>query len=116
MNSPETPSGNFDVSEQIAALRRQSFVLLLALIVVSGTLAAYLFYQAHILKSQLDAVKPQAMQIIQSVSQSRPAMESFIGQLVAYGQTHPDFQKEVLNKYGLIPPPAGTKTAAPAKK
>jgi hypothetical protein len=116
MNPSETQSENCDVADQIAALRRQSFVLLLALIVVSGTLAAYLFYQTHIIKSQLDAVKPQALQVIQTVNQNRPAMENFIGQLVAYGQTHPDFQKEVLNKYGLVPPPAAPKTAAPVKK
>ena len=44
MNEPEMNlPGSADLAGQVAALRRQVFTLLLALIVVSGTLAAYLW-------------------------------------------------------------------------
>lgn len=97
MNSP-APA---ELSEQIAALRRQIFTLLLALIVVSGTLAAFLFYQSRVFGKDIANVKPQAMQIIQGFNQSRPKLEDFVNQLITYGQTHPEFQQQVLEKYHI---------------
>jgi hypothetical protein len=106
MNTFETSS---DISAQLAALRRQVFTLLLVLIVVSGTLTVYLYLQAKHTSNDLKAIRPQAMQIIQTFNQSKPGVENFVNQLVAYGIAHPEFQREVLNKYGLIPPPAAKK-------
>jgi|SRR5258706_4489163 DNA integrity scanning protein DisA with diadenylate cyclase activity len=106
MNTPET---NSEISEQITALRRQVFTLLLVLIVVSGTLTVYLYRQAKMMRTDIAAIKPQATQIIQTFNQSKPNVENFVNQLVAYGSAHPDFQKEVLNKYGLIAPPPAAK-------
>jgi len=92
-----------ELSDQIAVLRQQVFTLLLALIVVSATLAAYLFYQSRVLGRDLNNFKPQAAQVIQAFNQSRPKVENFVNQLIAYGQTHPEFQQRVLNKYNLSP-------------
>ena len=48
MNEPQTNTPvPDDLASQIASLRRQITHLLLVLIVISGTLATYLFYQAH---------------------------------------------------------------------
>ena len=105
MNSPASA----DLSEQVAALQRQVFTLLLALIVVSGTLVAYLGYQSHHLGKDIEAIKPQATQLVQVYRQNLPAMTNFVSQLVAYGQLHPDF-RPVLQKYGLSP------AATPPKK
>ncbi|MGA9450483.1 MAG: hypothetical protein WBW41_03960 [Verrucomicrobiia bacterium] len=96
MNSP-APA---DLSEQVAALQRQVFTLLLALIVVSGTLVAYLGYQSHHLGKDIDAIKPQATQLVQVYRQNLPAMTNFVDRLVSYGQQHPDF-RPILQKYGL---------------
>jgi len=104
LNSP-APA---DLSEQVAALQRQVFTLLLALIVVSGTLVAYLGYQSHHLGKDIDAIKPQATQLVQVYRQNLSAMTNFVTQLVNYGQQHPDF-RPVLQKYGLSP-------SAPAPK
>jgi hypothetical protein len=92
-----------ELSGQIAALRRQTFTLLLALIVVSGTLVAYLFYQSRIMSKNVEAYKPQAVLAFQSYNQNLPVIQSFVKQLVAYGQAHPDFQQQVLKKYGITP-------------
>jgi hypothetical protein len=97
MNSP-APA---ELSGQIAALRCQVFTLLLALVVISGTLATFLYYQSRVIGKDITATKPQAMQIIQGFNQSRPRLESFVNQLIAYGQTHPEFQQQILEKYNI---------------
>jgi predicted PurR-regulated permease PerM len=92
-----------ELSDQIATLRRQTFTLLLALIIVSGTLVVYLFYQSRIVSQSIETYRPQAMQTIQNYNQNIPAIQSIVKQLVAYGQAHPEFQQQVLKKYGITP-------------
>jgi hypothetical protein len=89
-----------ELTDQIAALRRQITTLLLALIVVSGTLTVYLWYQSRVTGKEIDANKLQAMQVVNVFNQTRPLVGKLIPQLVAYGQTHPDFQP-ILVKYGI---------------
>lgn len=111
MNEPEINSPTpADLSEQVAALQRQTFSLLLALIVVSGTLTVFLFHQSHNTAKAIDSLN---VQVIQPYNlKQRPAIESLVNQLAAYGQRHPDFQQQVLKKYGIgAVPPKGT--AAP---
>jgi hypothetical protein len=106
MNESEmNPPAPAELSDQIAALRCQVFTLLLALVVISGTLTAYLFYQWWIFGKDVAANKPQAVQIIQGFNQNRPRLENFVNQVIAYGQTHPEFQQQVLNKYNIKPTP-----------
>ena len=108
---------NPDSNSEIAALKRQVFTLLVALIVVSGTVTVYLYRQASITGKDIDAIRPQAQQIIGAFNQNQSLMNSFVNQLVAYGQTHPDF-RPVLMKYGVTPPAVAiptTPAAAPKK-
>ena len=102
-----------ELSDQVAALRRQTFVLLLALIIVSGTLTVFLYRQASLTRRDIAAIKPQATQIIQAFSQNGPNIQNFVKQLAAFGATHPDF-RPVLQKYGI--PPAGTAAPVVAPK
>lgn len=109
---------NDDLNTQVSALQRQVFALLLALIVVSGTLTVYLYRQASISGKDIDAIKPQAEKIIGAYNQNQELMVNFVNQLVAYGQTHPDF-RPVLAKYGIAPVPgvpAGTPPRVAPKK
>jgi len=99
-------------SPEISALRNQVFVLLVALIVLSGTVTVYLFRQASMAGKDLEQLKPQATQVINGFNQNQQLMVNFINQLVAYGQAHPDF-KPVLAKYGIAPVP-GVPAGAPA--
>ncbi len=105
MNSPT------DSTAEIEALKRQMFTLLVALIVVSGTLAAFLFDQARLQYKDISAMKQQ----IKVVQQNQPALVNFVNQLVVYGETHPDF-RPVLQKYGITPPPPGTPIGEAPKK
>ena len=107
-----TPS--VELTDQITALRRQMITLLLALIVVSGTLAVYLWYQSRITGREVDnVIRPQAMQIVQMYKQRSSVMEKLVAQLVAYEQAHPDFQP-ILKKYGI--PLTNSVAASPAVK
>jgi len=98
---------NADSNSEISALKRQVFTLLVALVVVSGTLTVYLYRQASITGKDITAIQPQAQQLIGAFNQNQSLMIGFVNQLVAYGQTHPDF-RPVLLKYGIQPPPPGT--------
>lgn len=106
---------NPDSNSEISALKRQVFTLLVALIVVSGTVTVYLYRQASITGRDIDAIRPQAQQIIGAFNQNQSLMVGFINQLVAYGQTHPDF-RPVLMKYGVTPPPVAIPTTPAAPK
>ena len=115
MNESETNSpAQTEMMDQIVALRHQVFTLLLALVVVSGTLTVYLYRQASITGKDIAIIKPQATQIIRAFTENRVGMESFVKQLTAYGNTHPDFQP-ILKKYGIVPQSA-TAPAAPKPK
>ena len=106
-----------DLSAQVDALRRQNFILLLALIVIGGTIAVYLRYQAKLAHETLTGIQPQANAIIQTynvatanINQTNVA--NFVNQITAFAVTHPDFQP-ILKKYGWTPP---ANAAAPVKK
>ena len=110
--SPESPDVSVsDLKEQIAALQRQTFSLLLALIIVSGTVTVYLYREASLMGKDLDNIKPQAEQIINTFNQNKAGMQIFLNQLTDYGKTHPEVQ-QLLAKYRFGPAPA----LAPAKK
>jgi len=94
------PSAPEDLAEVVASLRRQISILLLALIVISGTVTAYLFYQSHTIGGDLAALEPQAREIIQNYDKNLPTIQKFVQELVVYGQSHPDFQP-ILKKYGI---------------
>jgi hypothetical protein len=115
MNESETNlPAQTELTDQIVALRHQVFTLLLALVVISGTLTVVLYRQSRLTGRDIDAIKPQATKIIQAFAQRRASMENFVKQLTDYGSTHPDFQP-ILLKYGLVQQPA-TAPAAPKTK
>jgi len=112
MNESETnPPLQTELMDQIVALRHQMFTLLLALVLVSGTLTVILYRQARLTSKDIETIKPQATKIIQAFKRDQQGMEAFIKQLTAFGVTHPDFQP-ILRKYGIVEQPA-TAPAAP---
>ena len=105
MEPNESPdfSGS-DLKDQIAALQRQVFSLLLALIVVSGTVTVYLYRQASITRKDMEVFRPQAEQFINNFNQNRGLMQNFVNQLNAYGQTHPEVE-QILIRNGFAAAP-----------
>ena len=110
MNDSEINSPS-DLAGQVAALQRQLFALLLALIVVSGTLVAYLGYESYHLGKDINAINTQ---VVQPYKQKLPAIESFVSQVVVYGQMHPDF-RPILVKNGVVPTTPAPATNTPPK-
>ena len=83
---------------EIAALKNQVFTLLVALIVVSGTLTVFLYRQVSLAGKDL----AQGQQLSAVLGQNETAVSTFVNKLVAYGEKHPDFVP-VLKKYGIAP-------------
>jgi hypothetical protein len=100
-----------DLAGQVAALQRQVFTLLLALLVVSGTLVAYLGYESYHLNKDIKAINTQ---VVQPYKQKLPAIESFVSQIIAFGQAHPDF-RPILVKNGVVAAAPAAAANAPAK-
>jgi len=97
-----------DNNNEIAALKNQVFTLLVALIVISGTLTVYLYRQVSLTRKDI----AQMDTAIQMGNRNAVAIDTFVGRLVAYGQKHPDYQP-VLKKYGIPLQPVAP--AAPKK-
>ena len=97
-----------DSNSEISALRNQVFVLLIALIVVSGTLAVYMYRQASLMRKDIETFKQQTQQIFVTFDKNKALIGGFEKQLLDYGKTHPDFMP-ILAKYGLVQSAAAPK-------
>ncbi|HEX7652486.1 MAG TPA: hypothetical protein VF607_03200 [Verrucomicrobiae bacterium] len=101
---------NLETNSEIASVKKQMYLLLVALIALSSALTAYLYQQGV----QANREVTTAHKLINEYNQSEPMLVNFVNQLAAYGKTHPDFQP-VLMKYGIgpngipVPPPAAKK-------
>jgi hypothetical protein len=89
-----------DVEQELSALRRSSGLMLVALVVLSLTLSAFLWLQARRSGSDLRMVRQQVQQVQEANSKEGPAIQNFVSRLVQYGQTHQEFQ-QVLSKYNI---------------
>jgi hypothetical protein len=99
---PILPARNSDLEWQVAALQRQVFLLLLALVVVSATIVFYLLCESRFMGTDLSNLQPQAMQVIRTFDQHAQSIQNFNTQLNSYALTHQSFQP-VLMKYGWTP-------------
>ena len=93
--------------EEVRALRSMFSVAMLALLLLSFGLNAYLYYQDRILRKELDAAKKMEQEF---EAVRRPTLSSFIGRLQDFARSHPDINP-LLDKYGIrsdAPVPAPT--------
>jgi len=105
-SSPEPADA--DLAAELKTTQRQLANLMIVLLVVSGTLAIYLFQQVRYVKADMAALQAQSQQLIQakqviaSYNQNNvPAMQKFLEQVGEYSKTHPDVLP-ILAKYGLV--------------
>jgi hypothetical protein len=103
-----TPENN---NEEITALKNQIFVLLVALIVVSGTLTVVLYRQVSL--SNKDIAQNERMSA--QLNTNAVIIDTFVRRLVAYSEKHPDFVP-VLRKNGIVPQPGSPAVAPTAPK
>ena len=120
MNESETkpmPAFAEDLQRPGPALQGQLTTLLLATVILSGILTAYLYVQQRFAIQDREANKPIVGQFIQVFrQQQKPVMDGMVEKLREYGRAHPDFLP-ILTKYGYGLPPAtaGPAPATPAK-
>jgi hypothetical protein len=93
------------LADQVAALQRQVFLLMLALIVVTGSLVVYLWFQSHEINKAIVGTQIQ----VQAYNKKLPYIKKFIIGLNGYANEHPDF-RPILVKYNV-----DTNTAAARK-
>jgi hypothetical protein len=103
---------SLDSDSEISVLRSQLFIQLVALVVVTGTLAVFLYRQASIEGKAL----AQAQQMIDNYKKAEPTMVNVVNEFVTYGQRHPDYAQQVLKKYGIAAPPGAPNPFAEPKK
>ena len=124
MNETETkplPAFTEDSQRPGTALQGQVTTLLLATVVLSGILTAYLYIQQRFAIQDREANKQLVGQFVQVYrQQQKPAMDGIVERLREYGRKDTNFLP-VLNKYGYgLPtaigapaPSTPAKTAAP---
>jgi energy-converting hydrogenase Eha subunit F len=107
---PEDNNADAENNAEFAALKNQVFTLLVALIVVSGTLTVYLYRQASLINKDILQYQMQDQQVSAALAKNESTIGPFVQELMAYGQKHPEFVP-VLRKFGLV----GNPPVAPKK-
>jgi hypothetical protein len=110
MNDSQAPVSGINLEQQVDALQRQVFLLLVALIVVTSTVVFYLFYESHVESVDLMEYRPAAVQKIELYNNNALKIQNFYKELAEYGIAHPGFEQAVLAKYGLVPRGQGQTT------
>jgi hypothetical protein len=110
-----TPPDPVELEERVDSLQRLVGTILVLLLIVSGTLSIFLYWQVRTYNRELQAGRQQ-------LSQIQGQQNEVVRRMQDFGRTHPDFVP-ILAKYGLKPesatgaPPAGsTPLAVPPKK
>ncbi len=86
-----------DLQMQLDRLQHLVHSVLILAIVVSGTLAVYLFNQLRYVRKELEQVRTAAAQYNKTTG---PATDEFVKRLAVFSKTHPDYQA-IATKYGL---------------
>ena len=107
--------------------QRQIHLILGAMIILTGIVAASFYVQSRHLSSDIDSYRPVHNAAMQSYNQEKSAVDIFVAKLAEYGRAHPDFEP-ILKKYGIPLPtnavapsvspgsqPAGSPAATPGK-
>lgn len=126
MSDPETISKpgltTGSTCSSCECVQRQMNTVLIALIILSGTFAIFLWRQTRYIRHDLDALKPAANAIVQGYNQEKPAVDAFVAKVTDYARTHADFapiaqkyQLQLTNSSAPAGKPAATPTPAPKK-
>lgn len=103
-----------ELKEICAELRWQTQTLRLALVVVACAISGFFWLEIRRNGQSLVLLRPQAAQVVEASKNLDPAANRFIGQLVEFSKTHPDFLA-ILKKYPIQATPTGAPAAtAPA--
>jgi hypothetical protein len=112
MENPENISPveteNPDLKSQVESLRQLVSSLLVLMIIVTGTFCLFLLHQSKNARRDVNLIKPQVAQMVNEYNTTMaPGLSNFVGSLIQFSQTNPDFVP-ILAKYGLTNAPAQT--------
>src|ERR1041384_1314035 len=93
------------LQEPVRGLRSLVVAALLALLLLSVGVDAFLFIQDHFVRRDLQGLAAAKEAIREFEARKRPLSNSFVSQLQIYAQTHSDF-RPILDKYGIKTPEA----------
>lgn len=96
-------------ADDVAGLYRMLVLALVAMCLVAGCLAGYLYGQRRMAKSEI--VKAHIV-IDNYQTNVFPQLTNIQAQLLGYGRTHPEVMP-ILTKYGMGPTPTPAAAAAP---
>jgi len=85
--------------EEVRTLRSLFSAAVMALLLLSFGINAYLYYQDRILRKELDTAKKIALEF---ETVRRPMVNAFITRLQDFARSYPDI-KPILDKYGIRP-------------
>lgn len=111
--TPTSSSELAELKELCADLRWQLQTLRIALLVVTCALGGFFWLEAKRNSQALTLLRPQAAQVLEASKVQDPIANRFIGQLMDFGKTHPDFAA-ILKKYPIQAGPAAPSTPTPA--
>ena len=106
----ETSAETSDLRSEVEGLRQQVWMLLVLMVVVSGTLSTFLLVQ---MKNAHNDLQESQQTAAQAVAQAA-GPELFLTHMIDYAKTHPDFVP-ILNKYGIAIQNGPAPAAAPKK-
>ena len=95
------------LNESLQGLRTLVHVVVMAMIILSGSLAVYLWKQTGIVRKQ---VAEMDKYVNEYNTQTRPKMEEFVSRLQQFSKSNPDFSP-ILSRYNLGTGPAATSDA-----
>lgn len=98
-------------NDEIASLKNQMFFLLVALVVVSGTVTVTLYRQVSLANKDIT----QNERLVSQISTNEVVFRSILNRLISYGEKHPDYMP-VLRKNGILVQQNGTPTAPTAPR
>ena len=107
----KSPSTGAPSVDSTGCVQRQLNLLLLSLIILSGTFAVFEWRQVKYARQDLEALKQPAAFMLQSYNQEKPAVDALLAKLSEFGRTNKSFVP-ILLKY-QIPTVAAT-SASPA--
>jgi hypothetical protein len=119
MSDLETKPGSDNASgsrNEYQGVQKQLNILLIAVVILSGTLAMFLWRQTRYLRRDLEGLKPLAGPVIQRYNQEKPTVDAFVAKVAEYARSHPDFAP-IAKKYQLqnvTNVPSATSPIAPA--
>ena len=86
-NDPQNASRLMDMNENYEALRRQSNLMFIGLVVTSFTLTVFLGLQAKRAAAELSVIKPAAVETAKAVQQNDANVQALFTKLTEFGRT-----------------------------